>query len=98
MADSPMTPEEYARFMSGGMEETGTQEAKANKGLDSSDIDRIRMILKQTGVTSDNIMRVMDKIATLKLGELREFNFVRGHVRRVRIRRELSGKVTVITY
>jgi hypothetical protein len=49
-------------------------------------------------VTNDNIDKVLKGIVDIIRGELRTFNFVRGHVRRATIRRELNGKITVITF
>jgi len=99
MADAPMPPEEYAEFMGEGLEEEDSaKKKKKDDRLDSDTIHRIRMQMKQAGVTTDNIDRVAKGVGDIGFGELREFNFVRGHVRRVRIRRELGGKITVITY
>lgn len=100
MTDAPMTPEDYARFM-GQVDEGEEAAAKPEKeqpGLPQAEIDKIRVHLKQAGVTSENIDTVTSGITTLSKGEQKEFNFIRGHIRRVRVRRELSGKVTMIPF
>jgi hypothetical protein len=98
MADG-MTPEEYARFMGMGDDDEGPSQSSDDKDdISENEIDRIRMGLKQSGVSADNVDKVMAKVPTLKKGDMLEFNFIRGHVRRVRLRRETSGKITLITY
>ena len=101
MADTPMTPEEYARFMGqteDDHEAEGSPKKQKGEKLSSQEIDRIRLHLKQAGVTPENIDKVMAKVPDLRKGDQEEFNFIRGHIRRVRIRRELSGKITLIPF
>ena len=47
---------------------------------------------------TDYCLQVVKGITDLKHGGMKDFNFVRGHVKRVRVRRELNGNLTVITY
>jgi hypothetical protein len=97
MSDGTMTPEEYAKFMGQGADEEPEQ-TKDDKEIDADTLDKIRIQLKQAGVTTDNIDKVLGGIKDIIKGEIRTFNFVRGHVRRATVRRELNGKLTVITF
>ena len=97
MSDGPMSPEEYAKFMGEGMDEEDSPQKKADE-IPEDEIKRLERGLMQSGLASDGITKVLTDIDTLKRGEQREFNFIRGHVRRVRIRRELNGKITLIAF
>jgi hypothetical protein len=61
-------------------------------------LERVRLQLRQAGMITDYAQKVAEGIRDIQRGGMRDFNFVRGHVKRVRVRRELNGLLTVITY
>jgi len=94
-----MTPEDYAKFMGAGDEEEGAAEEKPkDDSVTQEMLDRVRLQLRQAGMITDYAQKVADGIGDIQRGGMRDFNFVRGHVKRVRVRRELNGLLTVITY
>jgi len=96
---APMTPEEYAAFMSSDGDEEAQDEKKEDKDkIDVEALERVRLQLRQAGMITDYAAKVVDGIRDLKIGSMRDFNFVKGHVKRVRVKRELNGRLTVITY
>jgi hypothetical protein len=95
MADK-MTPDDYESFMSDGREDIDKEQETDE--LSREQLERLRGQLRAAGLTLDQTDVVMKKVDGIKKGEIREANFVRGHVKRVRVRRELSGAITLITY
>jgi hypothetical protein len=92
----PMSPDDYAAFMSDGLEEMDKK--KEDDNITEHDLERVRIQLRQAGMITDYCMQVINGIRDLKHGAMKDFNFVRGHVKRVRVKRELNGNLTVITY
>lgn len=91
-----MSPDDYAAFMNEGIEEMDKK--KEDDNISPEQLERVRVQLRQAGMITDYCMQVVDGIRELKHGEMKDFNFVRGHVKRVRVKRELNGNLTVITY
>ena len=92
-----MSPEDYAAFMGDGRDEMDEKKEK-DDNITHAELERVRVQLRQAGMITDYCLQVVKGITDLKHGGMKDFNFVRGHVKRVRVRRELNGNLTVITY